>query len=681
MNRSFRRMTKGAAVATSLVLVPVVVMGNVTAHATSGFSFTRTAGPNRFATAAALAAAAFPQGASTVVLATGFDFPDALAGNYLAGLENPASTGATRPGAPILLVNVHSIPTETSSALQSLKAKTVILLGQTNAIDQSVSDQLTTSGYQVSRIGGTTRYDTMQQIDEISGAGLVNGEPGTATGAGGAEIGLVSGKRTALLARGDTFPDALGAGPVAFHRHFPVVLTDPASLSPQALNVLKDDGIEQVIILGGTAAVSSGVEQQVAAAGVSTLYRANGIDRSDTSRLLAEYAIANLGFSNAQFTVASGDDAFTGADALASGPFSGERDAPVLVTDTVGDAGKVAQFYTDNYSAETAGSAAGGEAPLPDATLAQITNATPQNTGRVALPQLVSATILATYTPSTANGTTTFAGTVVQYVFSESVQSATIKSSGFHVYAASGDKYNGSNTPAGVGGCFAPNTSSGATGNCTAAVDASNPNAVDVTFNQTAASQPVPTPGTTSANLQTSGGAGMLTLATVSGPQDGGGPAVTTPSGASPDGTAPLNGPTPGEVNAPQLVGVKRTSTTDQSGTTTYSVTYTFSQPIAPTPSNVKAPLGSPGGLHLYLADGQELNCAAATVGTSTTSMPTNSQITCSSYTQAALTTPTAATPAQMVGSTLGSADYATVKGTEATALNNLNPEGDIALG
>ncbi|GAC1604014.1 MAG: hypothetical protein NVS3B21_32960 [Acidimicrobiales bacterium] len=680
MNRSFRRLTKGVAVATSIVLAPVMVVGSPEAYATQGFSFARTAGSNRFATAAALAGAAFPQGASTVVVATGFTFSDALAGNYLAGLLNPASTGANRTGAPILLVTAHSVPTETSAALQNLKAKNVILLGQTNAIDQSVSDQLAASGYQVSRVGGATRYDTMQQINEISGAGLVTGEPGTAAGAGGAEVGLVGAKKTALLARGDNFPDALGAGPVAFHRHFPVVLTDPASLSPQALKVLKDDGIEQVIILGGTAAISSNVEQQVAAAGITTLYRANGTDRSDTSRLLADYAITNLGFANAQFTVASGDDAFIGADALASGPFSGQKDAPLLVTNTIGDAGRVTQFYAENYSAETSGSAVGGQVPLPDSTLAQIIRTTPQNTGRVALPQLVSATVVATYSPATANGTTTFAGTVVQFVFSESVQAATIKSSGFHVYAASGDKYNGSNTPAGFGGCFAPNTSSGPTGNCTAVVDPSNPNAVDVTFNQTAPSQPVPTPGGTSANLQTAAGAGALTLATVSGPQDGGGPAATTSNGPSPDGTAPLNGPTPGQVNAPQLVGVRRTSTTDQSGNVTYSVTYTFSQPIVATPSNAKAPLGSPGGLHLYLADGQELNCAAATVGASSTSTPTDSQITCSSYIQAALTTPTAATASQLGAATLGSADYATVKGTASTALGNLNPEGDIAL-
>lgn len=56
------------------------------AGATSSFTVTRLAGTNRFATAAAIAEAAFPAGSSTVVLASGSstNFADSLAAGYLA---------------------------------------------------------------------------------------------------------------------------------------------------------------------------------------------------------------------------------------------------------------------------------------------------------------------------------------------------------------------------------------------------------------------------------------------------------------------------------------------------------------------------------------------------------------------------------------------------------------------
>ena len=53
-----------------------------------------------------------------------------------------------------------------------------------------------------------------------------------------------------------TFPDALAAGPLAYARALPLVLTDPGALSPQAAQTLVDLGIQQVVIAGGPTAVS-----------------------------------------------------------------------------------------------------------------------------------------------------------------------------------------------------------------------------------------------------------------------------------------------------------------------------------------------------------------------------------------------------------------------------------------
>ena len=100
------------------------------------------------------------------------------------------------------------------------------------------------------------------------------------------------------------------------------------------------------------------------------------MDRSDTSHLLADYAITNFGLSSTKFVVASGDANFGGADALAAGPFAASLDAaPLLVTDSVTDAGQVVTFGAEHESTETTGYAVGGPDPLPAATLAPITAA------------------------------------------------------------------------------------------------------------------------------------------------------------------------------------------------------------------------------------------------------------------------------------------------------------------
>src|SRR4051794_3062021 len=116
----------GAATAVLGLAVPPAAV-----HATSAFSFTRLAGTDRYDTARVIATTSFAT-ADTVVLATGENFPDALAGNFLAGNRT----------APILLVQHDRIPPATASGLQALKAKNVVLLGGTDAISQAVEVQL-----------------------------------------------------------------------------------------------------------------------------------------------------------------------------------------------------------------------------------------------------------------------------------------------------------------------------------------------------------------------------------------------------------------------------------------------------------------------------------------------------------------------------------------------------------
>ncbi|MFB2555538.1 cell wall-binding repeat-containing protein [Herbiconiux liangxiaofengii] len=93
---------------------------------------TRIAGADRFAAAAAISANVFSGGASTVYIASGTVFSDALPGGPLAAAA----------GGPVLLVRPDAIPDSTSTELQRLKPTRIVVLGGPATITPAVYDQL-----------------------------------------------------------------------------------------------------------------------------------------------------------------------------------------------------------------------------------------------------------------------------------------------------------------------------------------------------------------------------------------------------------------------------------------------------------------------------------------------------------------------------------------------------------
>jgi putative cell wall-binding protein len=108
------------------------VVSSGVASAAAGYttgSVTRLAGADRYATAAAISAAGFGAGgAGTVYLATGLDYPDGLTGGPPAGLA----------GAPLLLVAPSSLPQVVADELRRLDPSTVIVLGGSGVVSDSV---------------------------------------------------------------------------------------------------------------------------------------------------------------------------------------------------------------------------------------------------------------------------------------------------------------------------------------------------------------------------------------------------------------------------------------------------------------------------------------------------------------------------------------------------------------
>jgi spore germination protein YaaH len=198
----------------------------------------RLSGPDRFATAAAISAATFSPGVPVAYVATGYNFPDALAGAAVAGLQ----------GAPILLVAPTSVPSSTATELARLKPARIVILGGPGAVGDIVVGLLspyTTEG--VFRYAGSDRFATAAAI---SAATFSPGVP------------------VAYVATGYNFPDALAGAAVAGLQGAPILLVAPTSVPSSTATELARLKPARIVILGGPGVVSDAVlAAAVAAAG------------------------------------------------------------------------------------------------------------------------------------------------------------------------------------------------------------------------------------------------------------------------------------------------------------------------------------------------------------------------------------------------------------------------------
>jgi hypothetical protein len=198
--------------------------GGATAPVGTPAPVTRVSGTDRIATAVAVSQNSFPTGnAGAVVLARADDYPDALVGGPLAAAKN----------APLLLTEGSTLPSETATEVKRVlpAGGTVYVLGGTSAIPTSVTSQLTSLGYTVTRYSGADRYATAVAVATALGS-----------------------PTTVLLATGTNFPDALAAGPAAAHVHGAILLTDGSTVPAETATYLA--GAHTTYAIGGPAAAA-----------------------------------------------------------------------------------------------------------------------------------------------------------------------------------------------------------------------------------------------------------------------------------------------------------------------------------------------------------------------------------------------------------------------------------------
>jgi len=281
-------------------LVGVTESGNYS-DVTEGVS-----GADRFATAVAASKKAFPADTvSTVIIANGDSWADALGGAALAGAVN----------GPLLLTRADALPAATAAEIVRFAPDTVWVLGGSSVVSTDVVtaiDKLAGVA-NVWRLGGVNRYETA----EIVAAKAVSE---------GTRLGRASDKHV-YLATGADFPDALAASPVSAYKRRPILLVPPEGIRPQTIATLKAIGATDAHILGGSGVVPSSVEASLTGV-VLRRDRIAGTSRYDTAAALARHSIT-AGCLWGHAGVASG---VSFADALAGGVSQGLTRSVLLLT-------------------------------------------------------------------------------------------------------------------------------------------------------------------------------------------------------------------------------------------------------------------------------------------------------------------------------------------------------------
>jgi hypothetical protein len=241
--------------------------------------------------------------ASHGVIARSDVFADAMTGGPLAGTDGP-----------LLLTGGASLDRSVTAELERVlpAGAPVYLLGGEGALSPQIEAALEghPRGWDVVRLGGKERAATSARVAEV--------------------VLARSGQGTAMVARygpDDKQPwaDALSGGAYGAREGIPVLLSLTNQLPKPLDGVLAE--LDDTIVLGGTAAISSDVAGQL-----PSPRRINGKDRAGTAAAVAAQLWERTsGADGDRFVVGGGYSSGAWAYALAGAPLAAKQDAPLLL--------------------------------------------------------------------------------------------------------------------------------------------------------------------------------------------------------------------------------------------------------------------------------------------------------------------------------------------------------------
>ncbi|UAJ80561.1 cell wall-binding repeat-containing protein [Leifsonia sp. ZF2019] len=267
---------------------------------------TRVAGDDRFTTAIAVSKQSFPTpGVPVAYVASGLDFPDALAAAPAAGAQH----------GPVLLTTPGQVPAGVLAELTRLKPTTIVVVGGAEAISDAAYNQLAGLGSKIVRIGGSDRFETSRLVASYAFPSATS----------------------VYAASGMSYPDALSAAPVAAKQGRPLILVYGTSLDQGTRAYLTGKAVKTVTAVGGTTVIPATWASDVQTAGM-TVSRIGGTTRFETSSLLVSSAYGSNSSPSLYFA-----SAVAWQDALVAAAAAGSSSQPVLlvkpecVPRTIGD--------------------------------------------------------------------------------------------------------------------------------------------------------------------------------------------------------------------------------------------------------------------------------------------------------------------------------------------------------
>lgn len=206
-----------------------VISNKASSQLKSIASVKRLGGNDRYATGLQVVNSVFTGSASNAVIATGRDFPDALAASGVAG----------KLGAPMVLVDgkKNVVPSAGLSSLRRMKVKTITIAGGSGVVSNGIQNQLKKNGFTVKRYGGADRYQTTAAINKA--------------------YFKATDTNVVYVATGTNFPDALAGAAIAGNLKAPLFVTMPACMPDSIRSAVSSLSPRSRVALGGTAVVSN----------------------------------------------------------------------------------------------------------------------------------------------------------------------------------------------------------------------------------------------------------------------------------------------------------------------------------------------------------------------------------------------------------------------------------------
>eukprot|EP00130_Batrachochytrium_dendrobatidis_P008490 XP_006683365.1 hypothetical protein BATDEDRAFT_93128 [Batrachochytrium dendrobatidis JAM81] len=191
-----------------------------------GINVRRISGHSRTDTAALIASEVSPKGSEKIVIANGYDFPDALS----------IASYAANEGIPILLTESKKLPAGTKASINKLKAKETIVVGGPLAVNESLMKQFPNAV----RISGQDRYKTNIEIAKYFG---------------------IKNKHM-YVATGKNYADAL-TGAVLAAKNNSAILLVHKTIPEITSTYIKNQALERLTIFGGDVAIKVEQENQL----------------------------------------------------------------------------------------------------------------------------------------------------------------------------------------------------------------------------------------------------------------------------------------------------------------------------------------------------------------------------------------------------------------------------------